>query len=71
MKAIETPPTLEEILDGIRELSDQEQRKLAAAAAADRKLEPFLEELEDILVCERATEEGPAEPLVATEFTTP
>jgi hypothetical protein len=34
-----------------------------------RYLEAFVEELEDSLACERALEEGPAEPLSPEELT--
>lgn len=62
--------TTEEILDGIRDMSESQQRKLAGTVAHDRKLEPFVEELEDILASERAAEEGPVEPLIPEEFQT-
>lgn len=58
----------EELLDAIRELSETEQRKLAGAVANDRTLEAFVEELEDILACERAKEEGRAEPFAPEEL---
>ena len=71
MNRIQTAPTLEQIIEDMRGLSDQEQRKLAASIASDRKLEALVEELEDIVACERAAEEGPAEPFVTEEFTNP
>jgi hypothetical protein len=71
MDRTQIAPTLEEILENMRELSDKEQRQLAASVAADRKLEPFVEELEDTVASERASEEGAAEPFVAEEFNHP
>jgi hypothetical protein len=62
MAKLETLPTLEQILDDIHRLSNQEQRVLAAAVLKDRRLEAFVEELDDQLDCEQAAEEGPAEP---------
>jgi len=47
----------------MHQLSEEEQRSLAAAVLQDRKLEAFVEELEDHLMCERAVEEGSPEPL--------
>jgi hypothetical protein len=52
---------VEQILDNLHQLSDQEQRVLAAAVLNDRRLEAFVEELDDQLVCEKATEDGLAE----------
>jgi len=46
----------------MHQLSEKEQRAMAAAVLQDRELEAFVEELEDHLTCERATEEGPAKP---------
>jgi hypothetical protein len=62
MAKLETLPTLEQILDDMHRLSDQEQRVLAAAVLNDRRLEAFVEELDDQLDCEKVAEEGPAEP---------
>jgi hypothetical protein len=62
MAKLETALTLEQILDSMRQLSDEEQRTLAAAVLSDRRLESFVEELDDQLTCEKAAEEGPAQP---------
>ena len=69
MLKIEIVLTVEQIAESIRQLSDQDQRKLAALVLQDRDLEAFVEELEDSLACERAIEEGPAEPFSPDELT--
>lgn len=51
-------PTVENIIDEMRQLSEDDQRALAGAILDDRKLEAFMEELEDHLGCEAANEEG-------------
>ena len=53
--------TIENAIQEIYKLSEQEQRALAGAVLADRKLEAFVEELEDHLICERCAAEGSAE----------
>jgi hypothetical protein len=53
--------TIENILEGMHQLSENEQRSLAVAVLADRKLEAFVEELEDHLNCETAAAEATAE----------
>ena len=60
MSRVNTARTIESIVGELHQLSENEQRALAAAVLQDRKLEAFVEELEDHLTCERATEEGPA-----------
>lgn len=62
MSRVNTAPSIEGIVGEMHQLSENEQRALAAAVLKDRKLEAFVEELEDHLTCERATEEGPAKP---------
>ena len=62
MSRVNTAPSIESIVDTLYQLSENEQRALAAAVLKDRKLEAFVEELEDHLTCERAAEEGPAKP---------
>jgi len=62
MAKLEIPLTLEQILDNMHQLSDQEQRILAAAVLNDRRLEAFVEELDDQLDSEKAAEEGSPEP---------
>jgi hypothetical protein len=65
MLKVETTPGIESLVAEMRQLSEKEQRALAGVILQDRKLEPFVEELEDQLSCERA-EEDPEEliPLV-------
>jgi hypothetical protein len=45
MRKIEIVLTVEQIAESIRQLSDQDQRKLAAMVLQDRNLEAFVEEL--------------------------
>jgi hypothetical protein len=61
MSRVETAPTIETIIEGMHQLSESEQRALAGAILEDRKLEAFVEELEDHLSCEKATDEGSTE----------
>jgi flagellar biosynthesis/type III secretory pathway chaperone len=68
MARLETALTVEQILDSLRQLSDQEQRALAAAVVNDQKLEALIEELDDHLTCERAAEEGSAQPFTPEEL---
>ena len=56
-----TASTIETIIQEMQHLSESEQRALAGAILEDRKLEAFVEELEDHLSCEEATDEGSAE----------
>ena len=53
MAKIETALSSEQILEGMHQLSDEEKRTLAASVLSDPKLEAFVEELDDNLVCER------------------
>ena len=62
MSRVNISSSIENIVDEMRQLSETEQRALAAAILGDRKLEAFVEELEDHLSSERADEEGSAEP---------
>ena len=62
MSRVNAASSVESIVEEMRQLSENEQRALAGAVLGDRKLEAFVEELEDQLSCERATEEGSAEP---------
>ena len=66
MAKLETALSLEQILDGMRQLSDQEKRALASSILSDPGpgLEAFVEELDDNLTCERAVNEGLPEPFV-------
>jgi hypothetical protein len=68
MALLETVLTVDQILEGMRQLSVDEQRTLAAAVLADRKLEPLVEELEDSLACEEAARERPAHSFTAEEL---
>ena len=61
MSRVNTHTTVESIVDNMHKLSEDEQRALAAVVLEDQKLEAFVEELEDQLSCERATEEGSTE----------
>ena len=61
MIKLETAPSIESLIAEMRQLSDEEQRTLAGAVLQDRKLEAFVEELDDHLSCERSSSEGPAE----------
>ena len=58
---IETGPKVETLIAEMRQLSEEEQRSLAGAVLHDRKLEAFVEELDDHLNCEKATAEGSLE----------
>ncbi|HEY3582154.1 MAG TPA: hypothetical protein VGK82_16475 [Pyrinomonadaceae bacterium] len=57
----DTAPKVENFIAEMRELSEAEQRSLAAAVLQDRKLEAFVEELDDHLSCERSSAEGSLE----------
>jgi hypothetical protein len=61
MYRVKDVPKIENIIDELRQLSEDEQRALAGAILDDRKLEAFVEELDDHLSCEGAVEEGSAE----------
>lgn len=61
MIKVETTPSIESLVAEMRQLSEEEQRTLAGAVLQDRKLEAFVEELDDHLSCEKAEAEGPAE----------
>jgi hypothetical protein len=69
MGKLETALSLEQILEGLRQLSDQEKRALASIVVSDARLEAFVEELEDNLMCERAVNEGPPEAFSPDELT--
>ena len=58
---VETAPKVESLIAELRELSEEEQRSLAGAVLQDRKLEAFVEELEDHLSCESSAAEGSLE----------
>lgn len=62
MMKVETTPSIESLVAEMRRLSEEEQRVLAGVILQERELEPFVEELEDHLSCERAAED-PEEPL--------
>jgi hypothetical protein len=61
MSKVETAPSIENLVAEMRQLSEKEQRTLAAAVLQDRKLEAFVEELDDHLSSERAAAEGSLE----------
>jgi hypothetical protein len=69
MANLETALSLEQILEGVRQLSDQEKRALASIILSHPGMEAFVEELDDSLACERAVSEGPPEPLSPDELT--
>jgi len=69
MAKLETALSLEQILEGMRQLSEQEKRALASAVLSDPTLEAFVEELDDSLTCERAVNEAPAEVFNPDELT--
>jgi hypothetical protein len=57
MPKIDIVLNVEQIVENIRQLSEEDQRNLAASVLRDRALEPFVEELEDNLICERRQNE--------------
>lgn len=69
MAKLETALSLEQILEGMRQLSDQEKRALASIVLSDPSFEAFVEEIDDTLACERAVNEGPPEPFSLPERT--
>jgi folylpolyglutamate synthase/dihydropteroate synthase len=54
----ENTQSIETIVEKMHQLSEDEQRLLAATVLQDRDLEAFVEELEDHLLCEMAESEG-------------
>ena len=62
MIKVEITPSVESVIAEMRQLSEEEQRALAEVVLKERSLEPFVEELEDHLSCERA-EEDPEKPV--------
>lgn len=63
MATVETAEAVEQVLDNMRRLSQQEQRMLASEVLNDRRLEAFVEEIDDHLACENAADEGTLERL--------
>ena len=63
MIKVETAPRIDTLIAELSKLSEEEQRTLAGAILENRRLEAFVEELDDQLTCERAATEGSAEPL--------
>lgn len=61
MIKVETAPRVESLIAEMRQLSEEEQRTLAGAVLQERKLEAFVEELDDHLSCERASSEESAD----------
>jgi hypothetical protein len=68
MAKLETAMSVEQIVEGMRQLSDQEKRALAAVVLSDPGLEAFVEELDDSLACDRAHNEGPPQPFSPDEL---
>lgn len=64
MIKVETTPSIKSLVAEMGQLSEEEQRTLAGAVLQDRKLEAFVEELDDHLNCERAEAEGSTKPLL-------
>ena len=62
---VQTAPRVQRLVAEMRELSEEEQRSLAGAVLQDRKLEAFVEEVEDHLSCERSEAEGLLEPFTS------
>jgi len=69
MGSTETLLSLDQILEGMRQLSDDEKRALASSVLSDSELEAFVEELDDNLACERAVNDGPPGPFSPDELT--
>ena len=69
MTKLETALSVEQILEGMLQLSDEEKRTLASIVVSDPRLEGFVEELDDNLTCERAVNEGPPERFCPDELT--
>ena len=69
MEKVELALGLEQILEGMRQLSEQEKRALASVVVSDPTLEAFVEELDDHLACERAMDDEPPEPFTSDELT--
>lgn len=69
MDKVEIALSLEQILEGMRQLSDQEKRALASVVLSDTRLEAFVEELDDHLTCERALDDESPEPFSSDELT--
>ena len=65
MSKVKSAPSIQSIVDEMQELSEKDQRALAGVVLKERKLEAFVEELEDQLSCERAEEEGSTELFVS------
>lgn len=61
MSRVNTLPSVESIIAEMQHLSQDQQRALAAAVLQDRRLEAFVEEIEDHFSCEQAVAEGSAE----------
>lgn len=68
MATLEATLSLDQILDNIGRLSEKEKRVLANAVLHDRRLEAFVEELDDQLACDKAVEDGPPEPFAPEEL---
>jgi hypothetical protein len=69
MAKLETALSVEQILEGIRQLSAEEKRALASAVLLDPSFEAFVEEIDDTLSCDRVANEGPPELFIPRELT--
>ena len=56
MTDVEKAEKIESVAARMRELSEEEQRSLAGVVLQNRKLEAFVEELDDHLSCETEAE---------------
>lgn len=68
MAKLATPSVIDQILENMRVLAEADQRTLAAAVLNDRRLEAFVEELDDQLTCEKAAAEGSGHPFSMAEL---
>lgn len=69
MDKVELALSLEQVLEGMRQLSDQEKRTLASVVLSDPRLEAFVEELDDHFTCEHALDDEPPGPFTSDELT--
>lgn len=68
MAKLATPSVVDQIVESMRMLPEADQRILAVAVLNDRRLEAFVEELDDHLACEKAVEDGSAKPFSMVEL---
>jgi hypothetical protein len=68
MNKVELTLSLEQILESMRQLSDQEKRALASVVLSDPGMEAFVEELDDHLMSERALDDESSGPFSSDEL---